>query len=140
MKLFIKIVLITFSIFWFPSSSNCQNNQLYDGALIRGSKNNIFVYMNGKAVWIPNEKIFNMLNLDWNSVIKIPDEKLKEIPRGWLFLSGGDHSVYIYSYGKVRKIANMKLFDALGFERKEILIAPEDKIKSLSLKIHQIFG
>lgn len=132
MKFLRSITLLFFTILFFSLEVYAQNDQLYDGSLIRGSKNNIFVYMNGKAVWIPNEKIFNMLNLDWNSVIKIQDEKLKEISRGWLFLSGGDQSVYIYSYGKIRKIINMKLFDGLGFNRREILIAPEDKLKSIS--------
>jgi hypothetical protein len=88
--------------------------------------------MNKKAVWIPDETVFNVLNLNWKSVVKISDEQLANITRTALIIKGSEDAAYVFYQGKARKAANMSVLKMLGFDTRTILRAQDHKIKQLS--------
>ena len=62
-----KIYLIGILLFLFVVNATAQ---FEEGALVKGNNDAVFLISKGKACWIPNESVFNLLGLNWNKVKK----------------------------------------------------------------------
>ena len=87
-----KFFVYTFTILLMLTSINTKA-QLADGSLVKGSNNNIFLIVKGKACWVSDANIFNILGLDWKNVKKINDKQLNSIPKGWLIVKASGKPV-----------------------------------------------
>lgn len=67
----------------YPTGPEIKNINSYpDGVLIKGSTPEVYLMQGNKRRWIPDEVTFKVLNLNWQSIYTISDEKLEPISRG----------------------------------------------------------
>lgn len=55
---------------------------LANGMLVKGSGTEVYFMENGMRRWIPNEKIFNDFEFQWDRVNAFSDEDIEDYPRG----------------------------------------------------------
>lgn len=68
-----KIYLIGILLFLFVVNAMAQ---FEEGALVKGSKDVVYLISKGKACWIPSESIFKALGYEMKMVIQIPDKEM----------------------------------------------------------------
>ncbi|MFH1226091.1 MAG: lamin tail domain-containing protein [bacterium] len=67
----------------YPAGKEIKSGNTYpDGLLIKGSTPEVYLIAKSKRRWIPDEATFNTLNLSWQNIFIINDEKLERISRG----------------------------------------------------------
>lgn len=124
-----KIYLIGVLLFLFTANTAAQ---FEEGALVKGSKNTVYLISKGKACWIPNDNIFNLLGLNWNKVKKVSDKNLVKIPKGWIIVKGRNEPLYIIDNGTACKVTNASTLKALGFDNNTIWNVPDEKLIKLA--------
>ncbi len=105
--------------------------QFKDGELVKGSKNAIYLISKGKACWIPNESVFNLLSLNWNKVKKVSDKDLAKMPKGWIIVKGRNEPLFIINNGFTCKITNASMLKVLGLDNNSIWSVPDEKLNKL---------
>lgn len=105
--------------------------QFKDGELVKGSKNAVYLISKGKACWIPNESVFNLLSLNWNKVKKVSDKDLAKMPKGWIIVKGRNEPLFIINNGFACKITNASMLKVLGLDNNSIWGVPDEKLNKL---------
>ena len=123
-----NIYLIGILLFLFAVNATAQ---FEEGALVKGSKEAVYLISKGKACWIPNESVFNLLGLNWNKVKKVSDKDLAKIPKGWIIVKGRNEPLYIIDNGTACKVTNTATLKALGFDSNSILNVQDEKLTKL---------
>ena len=123
-----KIYLIGILLFLFVVNATAQ---FEEGALVKGNNDAVFLISKGKACWIPNESVFNLLGLNWNKVKKVSDKDLAKIPKGWIIVKGRNEPLYIIDNGTACKVTNASTLKALGFDNNSIWSVPDEKLIKL---------
>ncbi len=105
--------------------------QVKDGDLLKGSKENIYIVLNGKACWIPTAEVFNAMKLDLKSVAIIDDAKLNKLPKGDLVFKSKAEKYFFNLNGSAAFIGDASIFTALGINEKFVVNLPDDIIEKL---------
>jgi len=125
----LKIFLITTLLFLFVVTVRAQ---FEEGSLLRGSKDAVYLVSNGRAHWVPNENIFNLLSLNWNKVKKTSDKDIAKIPKGRIVVKGKNQTLYIIAEnGTACKVTNEITLKALGLRNYSIWSVPDEKLLKL---------
>ncbi|OGV11897.1 MAG: hypothetical protein A3J84_06755 [Ignavibacteria bacterium RIFOXYA2_FULL_37_17] len=127
-KLLSQIFLTVILLFLFVLNTAAQ---FEEGALVKGNKEAVFLISKGKACWIPNENVFNLLGLNWNKVKKVSDKDLAKIPKGWIIVKGRNEPLYIIESGTACKVTNASTLKALGLDNNSIWSVPDEKLAKL---------
>jgi hypothetical protein len=108
--------------------------------LIRGSSPAIFLVVDGRRRWIPNEATFNALGLDWNAIQTISDSILDNIPQGTDYPSlsrrlvkGSAPATFFLERGRRRWIPDEQTFNARGFSWSDVEAIPDKNLESIPL-------
>jgi hypothetical protein len=123
----------------FPSDDTPTQVQVAEGlTVLRGSGPEIFLVVEGRRRWIPNQTTFDVLGLDGQSVKTIPDEELNSIPRGadypslaGTLVKGTGPDVYQLENGKRRLIPDMETFKKLGLRWESVQYIPDQDLSSI---------
>jgi hypothetical protein len=91
----------------------------------------VYLISKGKACWISNENVFNLLGLNRNKVKKVLDKDLAKIPKGWIIVKGKNEPLYIIDNGNACKVTNASTLKALGFDNNSIWSVPDEKLIKL---------
>ncbi|PIQ92570.1 MAG: hypothetical protein COV69_02330 [Parcubacteria group bacterium CG11_big_fil_rev_8_21_14_0_20_39_14] len=93
----------------------------------------VYLIEDGKKHWIPSPKIFELYNLDWESIKVVDAKELENFPRAKLFRAKGDNKVYyLTESGLIRHIPSVGAFLSYGNRWEDIIeLNPEE------LKIYQ---
>lgn len=127
-ELLSKIFLTGILLFLFVLNTAAQ---FEEGALVKGSKEAVFLISKGKACWIPNENVFSLLGLNWNKIKKVSDKDLAKIPKGWIIVKGKDEPLYIIDNKTACKVTNASTLKALGLDNNSIWSVPDEKLAGL---------
>jgi hypothetical protein len=105
--------------------------QVAEGNLVKGSKDPVYLIVNGKACWISSSELFGALGLDWKNVKKISDAELKKIPQDWLIIKGNDKPVYVINNGVACKISDIQTLILLGFDKNSIRKVSDEMLRKI---------
>jgi hypothetical protein len=123
-----------YSLFLFLflfSSLQTINAQVKDGDLIKGTKEHIYLVVEGKACWIPNMDVLTGLKLDPNSAKAMDDAKLNKLPKGWLVFKSESKKYYLNINGNAALIGDSLTFVATGISEKYLFPLQEKVISKL---------
>ena len=105
--------------------------QFKDGELVKGSKDAVYLISKGKACWISNESVFNLLNLNWKKVKKVSDKDLAKVSKGWIIVKGRNEPLYIIVSGSACKITDVAMLKSLGLDNNSIWNVTDEKLSKL---------
>lgn len=114
--------------------------QVKDGDLLKGSKENIYIVIDGKACWIPTADVFNAMKLDLKSVNVIDDAKLNKMSKGNLLFKNKEEKYYLNLNGSAAFIGDASIFTALGLSEKFVVTLPNEVIEKLPAALAVVKG
>ncbi len=123
-----RIYLLTILLFLSVINVTAQYKE---GELVKGSKDAVYLISKGKACWIPNESVFNLLGLNWNKVKKISDKDLAKMSKGLIIVKGKNEPLFIINNGFACKIANASMLKTLGLDNNFIWSVLDEKLNKL---------
>jgi len=125
------LILLMFIVYWGAGVNSAF--AYLDGALIRAiGDTKVYALEDGLKRWIVNPSIFNGLGYKWSNIQVLPQDTLNSYilgselsttypyPNGSL-LKGDGPEVYLIEAGKKRWIPNPQIFEAKGFQWKNII-------------------
>ncbi|MEG4087259.1 hypothetical protein, partial [Microcoleus sp. POL10_C6] len=115
-----------------------------EGALIKGSRPEIYVMESGKRRSIPDPATFEARGYKWDAVIIISDSDLANIPLGLrlfpiallkdgVLLQGSSPTIYVMESGKRRGITDPATFKINGFKWEDVKAIPDDELNNIPL-------
>ena len=125
-----KSITYTFAFLIILTSINTKA-QFTDGSLVKGGNDNIFLIVRGKACWVSDAKIFNILGLDWKNVKPITEKQLNSIPKGWLIVKASGKPVYVIVFGVACRVTDASTLSLLGFDSNLIRPISDDQLKKI---------
>ena len=80
MKFSIFLVILWFSAFLYVSV--CQGSDAYEGKIVKGNRNALYLVEKGKKRLFPDFYTYSKMGFTAEHVMKIPDKDLESIPLG----------------------------------------------------------
>lgn len=97
----------------------------YEGRVIRGSGDRIYLIEQGQRRWITSMTVFTQRWYRWDDIVTIPDATLQAIPDGRPLRTGtlvraSVDGIFLLEAGRQRWIPSLDIFVALGYEWTDI--------------------
>jgi hypothetical protein len=135
-KLFMMLILLLFTSIGFLNAQVSERGSVNgrekiifrNNELFKGRGDNIYIVIDHKACWIPNQEVFNAMRLDWNAVRQINDAKLDRMETGSLIFRNRAGNYFVNLSGRVAGIGNASMFHALDLDERFVIDLPESII------------
>jgi len=131
-KLFMLLYLLLFSSISFLNAQNSdrgrngrEDNYFRDNKVLKGSGDNIYIVIDHKACWIPDNEVFDAMGLDWNDVSNIDADRLTRMETGSLIFRNHAGNYFVNLAGKIADIGNESIFRALDLDERFVVNLPE---------------
>jgi dolichol-phosphate mannosyltransferase len=115
-----------------------------DGALVKGSKDTIYVIEHGQKRAILSLQIFNQFGYQWKDVITIPDSVLNEIENGrdlsltdnypdGTLIKGTSNPIYLLENGQKRWFPSPQTFLSWGYQWRQVITISDAELATYPL-------
>ena len=125
-----------------PLTAQAADMAYADGVLLKGAGPEVYLISNGLKRWIASEQAFNDLDLNWQKIIVVSGETLKNYPTGQdiknggsypdgLLLKGSGPKVFLITGNKRHWIPDESTFVALGLNWQNIQTINDRRLEKI---------